>query len=52
MVSRDLLKGAILVVAVFVAGLTVALGCGGGGDGGGGGGGGTTTEQTTTEDGY
>lgn len=51
MVSRDLLRRAIFLAAVFAAGLTLALGCGSDDDGGGGGG--TTTEQTTTDgDGY
>jgi hypothetical protein len=48
MVSRGLLRRAVLLAAVFAAGLALALGgCGGDDDGGGGG---ATTEQTTTTD--
>jgi hypothetical protein len=48
MVSRDLLRRAVLLAAVFAAGLALALGGCGSDDNGGGGGG--KTEQTTTGD--
>jgi hypothetical protein len=41
----------LTLLAVFAAGLALALGGCGSSDDTGGGGGGTTTEQTTTEDG-
>jgi hypothetical protein len=49
-VSRDLLKKATLLAAIFGAGLALALGGCGGEDNGGGGGGTGTAEETTTQD--
>jgi hypothetical protein len=52
MVSGNLLRRAVLLAAVFCAGLVLALGGCGSDDNGGGGGGGTTEQTTTEDDGY